>query len=266
MQGNITVRSELGVGSTFQFTAVFGLQSNPADVRREAAPLRILLCEDSRDNAFLVEAYLKGGSYHIEHAPDGQAGVERFQKEAFDVVLMDMQMPVLDGYAATRQIREWETKQGRAPTPILALTAHAQKEEVARCKGCGCTAFLSKPLRRATLLAALAKHAPQAIPEPEGSEVPPEVEALRPDYLQRRRLELDRLWTAIESADYATISRLGHQLRASGASYGFEEFSQIGGALERAAIKRNLAETRRQAELLAGSVSSNLEQLVRHGN
>jgi PAS domain S-box-containing protein len=266
MQGEITVQSEVGVGSTFRFTAVFGMQSGATLVQRETEPLRVLLCEDSRDNAFLVEAYLKGTNYLLETAPDGRAAVERFKNEVFDMVLMDMQMPVLDGYAATRQIRQWEAELGRTPTPILALTAHAQVEEVERCKSCGCTAFLSKPLRRATLLAALAKHMPPVNRAAYRAEVPPEIRELGPSYLERRRVELERLWTAIETADYATISTLGHQLRASGASYGFEEFSEIGGALEHAARKRNLEETRRQATLLAGSVSSNLEQLVRHGN
>jgi DNA-binding response OmpR family regulator len=181
--------------------------------------------------------------------------VDRFKSGAFDVVLMDMQMPVLDGRAATRQIRQWESDHSRKPTPILALTAHAQAEEVKRCEACGCTAFLSKPIRKKTLLAALAKHLLQTTPIQDQSDLPREVQELVPAYLTRKRLDLDRLRTAIGAADFATISTLGHQLKGSGTTYGFEEFSEIGRAIERAAKSRDLEEARRQTELLAKSVA-----------
>ena len=84
-----------------------------------------------------------------EHVPDGQVGVDRFKDSDFDVVLTDMQMPLLDGHPATRRIRQWEVDHNRTPTPIPALTAHAFPEEVKRCKACGCTAFLGKPIRKA---------------------------------------------------------------------------------------------------------------------
>jgi DNA-binding response OmpR family regulator len=166
-----------------------------------------------------------------------------------------MQMPVLDGHAATRRIRQWETDQSRGPIPILALTAHAQIEEVKRCEESGCTAFLSKPIRKATLLAALAKHLPYTKPSMDQSELPFEVQKLVPGYLKQRRVDLDTLWAAIEAADYTTISTLGHQLKGSGSSYGFDEVSTIGSALEHAAKSHDPGETYRQAALLAGSLS-----------
>jgi PAS domain S-box-containing protein len=258
MKGNIAVESTVGVGSVFRFAATFGLQSDRPNVRSESTPWRVLLCEDSQDNAFLVSAYLEGNNFVLEHVPDGRAGVDRFKSGAFDVVLMDMQMPVLDGHAATQRIRQWESDHSREPTPILALTAHAQMEEVKRCEACGCTAFLSKPIRKATLLAALARHLPHIVLTPDHSGVPPEVQELVPGYLRRKRMDLDRLWTAIDAGDYGTISRLGHQLKASGTSYGFDAFSEIGSAIERAGRGHDLAETRRQVDLLAGSVSDAL--------
>ena len=255
MNGSITVKSEVGVGSTFRFSANFRLQPGCTQTQFESAPRRILLCEDSPDNAFVVGAYLAGTNYALEHVVNGKAGLDKFKSEAFDLVLMDMQMPVLDGHTATRRIRLWEADHNRRPTPILALTAHAQKEEVKRCEACGCTAFLSKPIRKATLLAALARHLGRTTPAPDQSDVPPEVQELVPGYLKQRDLDLEKLRMAIEESDYPAISTLGHQLKGSGTSYGFDEFSEIGSALERAAKTHDLEETRRQVELLAGAVS-----------
>jgi CheY-like chemotaxis protein len=255
MDGTIMVESAIGVGSAFRFVAKFGLQSDSSTVELESPPCRVLLCEDSDDNAFLVKAYLEGTQYQIDHVADGKAALDRFKSEKFDVVLMDMQMPVLDGYAATRQIRQWESANGRRPTLILALTALAQTDEAKRCEDCGCTAFLSKPIRKAALLAALAEHLSNTDPNQGQSDLPLEVQQLVPGYLTRQQVDLDRLRTAISAADYSTISTLGHQLKGSGAPYGFDEFSRIGSAIERAAKKRDLEEARRQAQILVGCVS-----------
>ena len=235
MKGTIQVESAVGAGSTFRFAASFGVQSACQKPPPQATPWRVLLCEDSQDNAFLVTAYLAGSDYILEHAEDGKAGFDRFKSGAFDVVLMDMQMPVLDGHAATRRIREWEAAQSRRPTPILALTAHAQTQAIKRCEECGCTAFLSKPIRKATLLAALAKHLHPTSLHENQSDIPPEVQELVPGYLKQKLVDLERLRTAVQAADYPAISRLGHQLKASGSSYGFDAFSEAGSALERAA-------------------------------
>jgi PAS domain S-box-containing protein len=258
MNGNIAVESAVGVGSTVQFSANFGIQSSHQKARHESAPRRVLLCEDSQDNALVVRAYLLGTNYVLEHALDGQAGMERFQGGVFDLVLMDIQMPVMDGHTATRSIRQWEAGQGRKPIPILALTAHAQIEEVKRCQASGCTDFLSKPIRKATLLAALAQHLGKDEPRPHESDVPIEVLALVPGYLKQKRGDLDRLRTAIDATDYALLSRFGHQLKASGSSYGFDEFSEIGKALEDAANVGDLAESTRQVHLLTRAVSDAL--------
>jgi len=252
------VESEVGVGSTFLFSANFRLQPDCPKAQSESALLRILLCEDSPDNAFVVGAYLAGTNYVLEHVPDGRAGVDRFKSEVYDVVLMDMQMPLLDGHAATRLIRQWEADHNRRPTPILALTAHAQTEEIKRCEACGCTAFLSKPIRKATLLAALEQHVGSVRTVENTSDVPPEVQELVPGYLQRKLTDLESLQRALEASDYGAISTFGHQLKASGTCYGFDEFSDIGNALERAAKSHDLEETRRQVGLLVGAVSDAL--------
>ena len=73
-------------------------------------------------------------------------------------MLMDMQMPVMDGYAATRAIRQWEQEEGRPPMPIIALTAHALKGDEQKSLTAGCTAYLTKPIKKVTLLAAISEY------------------------------------------------------------------------------------------------------------
>ena len=119
-------------------------------------PLRILLADDSADNRLLIRAYIKKTSYVLTEAENGQIAVERFVDGSYDLVLMDIQMPVLDGYSAVRAIREWEREHGKTHTPILALTASALEEDVRRAKGAGCDMHVSKPVKKSTLLDAIA--------------------------------------------------------------------------------------------------------------
>jgi len=121
----------------------------------EASHRRLLLVEDMLDNRLLVKAYLKREAYDIDEAENGEVAVAKFKAGRYDVVLMDMQMPVMDGYAAARAIRAFEAEQGRSPTTIIALTAHAIREDIDRCLQAGCSAHLAKPVKKATLLQAL---------------------------------------------------------------------------------------------------------------
>ncbi|MBF0609687.1 MAG: response regulator [Magnetococcales bacterium] len=121
--------------------------------------LRILLADDSEDNAFLVRAFLKDSGHILEVVGDGTQAVQQVQTNPFDLVLMDMQMPVMDGYTATRAIREWEGWQGRPPLPILALTAYALEGDEAKSLAAGCNGHLSKPLKKERLLEEIARHA-----------------------------------------------------------------------------------------------------------
>ncbi len=131
---------------------------SPAAPATPADSLRILLVEDSPDNQLLIQSYLKPTPHKLDVAENGQIGVDLFKAGRYDLVLMDMQMPVMDGYAATRAIRQWEREQRLPETPIVALTALALKEEAAKIFEAGCTAHLTKPIRKSTLLDMLAAH------------------------------------------------------------------------------------------------------------
>lgn len=117
-----------------------------------ATALRLLLVEDSPDNQLLIRAYLKQTPHTVDIADNGEIAVEKFKRTHFDVVLMDMQMPVMDGLTATKTIRRWEREQDLPPTPIVALTALALKEETAKIFEAGCNSHITKPVKKSTLL------------------------------------------------------------------------------------------------------------------
>ncbi len=127
-------------------------QQTPAPPIR---PLQILLVEDSPDNQFLIKSYLKQTPYHLDIAEHGGIAVEKFKAGHFDLILMDMQMPVMDGYEATKTIRAWEFEHDLPPTNIIALTALALKEENEKILEAGCNAHMTKPVKKQTLLEVL---------------------------------------------------------------------------------------------------------------
>ena len=213
----------------------------PAD----SQSLRILLAEDSQDNLLLIEAYLKASGYAADVARNGLIALEKFKSGTYDVVLMDVQMPIMDGYSATRRIRQWETENGAAPVPILALTAHALPEEVRKSFDAGCTSHLTKPIRKATLLAAIEEHTMGLV------RVIPSLAELVPGFLEGRRRDIDAIAAALERSDYDNVRILGHNMKGSGAGYGFNRITEIGASLEQAAGRRAPQAIReRSAELV----------------
>jgi len=120
--------------------------------------LKVLLVEDSEDNRLLVQLYLNKTKHQLETAENGEVAVEMFKKKRYHLVLMDMQMPVMDGYTATRKIREWEKKHNRTQTPIVALTSNALKGDMEKCLKIGCSDYVSKPIKKDILLDTLQKY------------------------------------------------------------------------------------------------------------
>jgi PAS domain S-box-containing protein len=118
-------------------------------------PLQILMADDSHDNRALIRAYLKKTPYLLVEAEDGQEAIDKFVAGNFDLVLMDIQMPNVDGYEATSTIRVWEVANSRRRTPIVALTASALEEAMQRTKEAGCDAHITKPVKKSTLLGAI---------------------------------------------------------------------------------------------------------------
>lgn len=199
--------------------------------------LRILLAEDSPDNVSLIQAYLKPSGCVVDVAENGEVAFQKFQERPYSIVLMDVQMPVADGYAATHAIRSWETERGARPTPILSLTARALPEEVQRSLLAGCTGHLTKPIRRSTLVQALQRHGAGSVPVPEQVAL----EGLVPRYLGNRRRDVQSIGNSLEKGAFDDLRVLGHNMRGSGTGYGFGRITQLGKALEQAAILRDSA-------------------------
>ncbi|MBF0296162.1 MAG: response regulator [Magnetococcales bacterium] len=120
-------------------------------------PLRILLAEDTIENRLVVQGYFKRTAYHLDLAENGAIALEKLKSATYDLVLMDIHMPIMDGYAATRAWRAWEREQARHPVYMIALTANAMQEDIQRSLEAGCDAHLTKPIRRKTLLEAIAR-------------------------------------------------------------------------------------------------------------
>jgi len=165
--GAVTVESEVGKGSTFRFwirarrvQAVKSPASEPAEADQPVRPLRILLAEDNQINQQVAMALLTRRGHQVEVVGNGRLALERSAVEQFDAILMDVQMPEMDGWEATRRIRAREEGTG-VHVPIIALTAHAMMEALGQCLEAGMDSFLIKPFEPAALYAAIEEALPE---------------------------------------------------------------------------------------------------------
>jgi CheY-like chemotaxis protein len=188
-------------------------------------------------------AYLEDTPYRVEIAETGAIACEKFKSGYYDLVLMDRQMPVMDGLTATRTIRTWELANGRPPTPIIALTASALKGDREMCLAAGCTAFLTKPIKQEVLLQAIKERSIVAPPSSNEESrrmdtilvrAEPKFADRTPAYLQHCRQNAIAMLDALDRVDFETVTILGHQMRGSGGAYGFQAITDIGAALQEA--------------------------------
>ena len=257
--GDITVRSQPGVGSTFLVEIdagrldgvemLHGLTESmlaPPDPKPAAdGPAcgtlagAILYAEDGPDNQRLVATHLRRAGAEVVIAENGRAALELLSSRPFDLVLMDMQMPEMDGYAATAELR----RRGCA-VPVIALTAHAMAEDRAKCLAAGCTDYLSKPVARELLIATVRRYlsgpdgsaaaqpaAPGAAAAATAAADPgvlrstlaadPDMAQLVRQFADRLPGHVERLAELLRQQDVEELRRHVHQLKGAAGGYGF---------------------------------------------
>jgi PAS domain S-box-containing protein len=216
-----------------------------APPRPPRRPLRILLAEDNEVNREVAVARLRRAGHHVSATVDGAAALELWRTKDFDAVLLDIQMPVMDGIATATAIRAEERALGRRPTRLLALTAMTLETDRARCEAAGFDAYLAKPVRGAELLEKLEVCVAQEAPPPilgneflsalEVSEAD-EAEDLRcaaRSYLRHAEGMIAQLGTALARRDAVALERHAHGTKGMLALMGCVALAKLAGTIER---------------------------------
>ena len=190
---------------------------------------KLLLVEDHPDNQKLALHLLGRRGYRCDVVNNGADAVNALAMHEYALVLMDCQMPGMDGFQATAAIRGMEGDIRH--TPIVAMTAHAMQGDRERCLAAGMDDYVSKPLDVTQLFAAIERWLERKV----RVSVPKDLEELVPNYLSGRQKDLGAIAGALERNDMETIRMIAHNLKGSGAGYGFERITEIGREMEHAA-------------------------------
>ena len=257
--GSLTVESELGKGSKFTFLLTFEAlegagkvfdkehlphlqQTKPQAILTQSLSGNILLAEDNVDNQELLLIYLKRMGLTVTIAENGKLAIEESEKNDFDLVLMDMRMPIMGGLEAVKILRQKDFKK-----PIIALTANAMQEDREACYQVGCDDFLTKPIDSAKLFETLGAYLEAKIPEAM-EEVPvvsslldedPEAIDLIKRYVHKLADTVKAIEQSIQENDWENLSDILHQLKGTGGNFGYPVLSSLAGKMEFQAINEN---------------------------
>jgi CheY-like chemotaxis protein/HPt (histidine-containing phosphotransfer) domain-containing protein len=224
--------------------------------RSPLPPFHVLLVEDGETNRELISLVLAEAGASVVCAENGREGVELAGRETFDLILMDMQMPVMDGYTATQALRSLGIE-----IPIIALTAHAMRGDHEKCVAAGCSHYLSKPVQIDSLLESVRAAVADAEITPRltsgafndstlpfESSLPTELPRFRrivDSFVSKLPQELDEIRSACSSGDWTRLERLAHKLKGSGGTVGFDCLTAPARELEQHARRGDAAEALR---------------------
>lgn len=279
MGGRIWVDRNPGGGSIFSFTVPLKTKledpaaefpsppealyhtagSQPADAPA-AIGMRILLAEDFHESREVMRLFLRNTPHQLDCAATGAEAVALFKSKPFDLVLMDLNMPDMDGYMATCLIRAWEAEQGRPQTPVIALSANGLSEARQESLAAGCNDFLTKPIKSDTVLKAIQRYAEQSAAQEQApaaipaDSVPDELAELKSTFIRNRSRDVSALEQAVAKKDFEIIRTIGHRIKGLAGSYGLDEIGAIGGAIEEAALGQNVDDVVAQIATLAATL------------
>jgi PAS domain S-box-containing protein len=233
---------------------------------------RILIVDDSADNRYLFQVYMEDTSYAVTFAEDGQAAVELARSQPFDLIVMDVQMPTMDGLTATKLIRQEAREQGRPEVPVLALTAHARQVDVVASLQAGCNAHLTKPILKEKLLSAIEEHLGNLSGATRAGaviDIPAGLEQAARRYIKLRQDEAPRLAQLGVDQDFEQLRLIAHDIKGTGAAYGFPDLTRLSAMIEDSARERNAAQLTQQlldlAEYVQAAAAAVSKLLLAHG-
>jgi two-component system sensor histidine kinase/response regulator len=274
--------------SVFQGEAPSATKALASGEAREARPLRLLLTEDNRVNQTLAIRILEKMGHCVTLAVNGSEAVDLVQKGEFDLVLMDIQMPVMSGVEATRKIREWESATGHH-IPIIAMTAHAMAGDAEKYQAAGMDGYVSKPIRTALLRQELCRLTEESKPQEDRTmQIPNQKDQgeaafnfaellVRVDNDRELLIDLltifkedfprhlQGLREAIAGRDSAAVAAVSHTLKGMLSNLAAERASRLAGQLEKLAREgqsRNFSDLLFQFETEAESLLPQLEAYV----
>jgi ammonium transporter, Amt family len=226
---------------------------------------RVLIAEDNEVNRIVVKELLVRAGFSCHTVVDGRAAVEAVKAEAYDIVLMDCQMPVMDGFDATRAIREWEGASDRPSLPIVALTANAMRGDREKCLEAGMTGYATKPISPGALLeaieASMASTGTSSAKPVDTAHLMlwcagsvPMAEQLLAGFERDAVRCMGEIESAAQGRDMRAIARASHGLKGGAAMLGIQFIARAAGEVEEAAISEALERTRQAVAALKGEV------------
>jgi signal transduction histidine kinase/FixJ family two-component response regulator/HPt (histidine-containing phosphotransfer) domain-containing protein len=294
MRGKIWVESQPNYGTRFTFEVFFkrqppkkaGLEkqkkvplqqdateTDPLSVTEEVQQVqhqarRILLGEDSVPNQNVVKAFLINAPVWIDIADNGKTALDKFKNNHYDLALMDIQMPIMDGLTAVTKIRAWEKETGRKATPIIAMTAHASTVDIDKSMAAGCNKFLAKPVKKKAFLQVLSKYLgnlQQVRSDDQHTTVPftvnrenrlpqhgdhenivvyldPVLKPYIPGFIESVMESMTQIGNYLEQKNFDEIRMIAHKLKGDGGTYGFTGIQEMGLELQLAAENKQAGE------------------------